>query len=249
VTRFDTIAIVDWSAGKRSPKRPSKDSIWIGVSYGDRGDTQFYFRTRIEAEHWITQFIRSEAEAGRRLLLGFDFPFGYPKGVARAVTGSDDPIALWQWLESRIRDDDSGLNNRFDVAEELNRCFDGSGPFWGKPFEDKWPDVPYRKLGIAYDTVPERRSADLRAKAASSRRPQARQNSRCAGVAAPKGPTRRWPTRPDAPNDLPPGSRPLRRLRPEYPASARTIPPTPAAPAPAPAAEPVRDRGLPGVQP
>ncbi len=165
---FDTVVIADWSAGKRAPKRPTKDAIWIGIARGSAEEEPLYFRSRIEAEAWITHFLQTENAAGRRVLMGFDFPFGYPRGTARAVTGSNDVFALWTWLESRIRDDDAGENNRFDVAEEMNRCFEGLGPFWGKPSRDMWPDVPYRKAGIAFERIAERRSADVRANAASS---------------------------------------------------------------------------------
>lgn len=165
---FDTVVIVDWSAGKRAPKRPTKDAIWIGIARGSAEEEPLYFRSRIEAEAWITHFLQTENAAGRRVLMGFDFPFGYPRGTARAVTGSNDVFALWTWLESRIRDDDAGENNRFDVAEEMNRCFEGLGPFWGKPSRDMWPDVPYRKAGIAFERIAEHRSADVRANAASS---------------------------------------------------------------------------------
>jgi molybdopterin molybdotransferase len=168
VSGFDTVVIVDWSAGKRAPKRPTKDAIWIGIARGSAEEEPLYFRSRIEAEAWITHFLQTENAAGRRVLMGFDFPFGYPRGTARAVTGSNDVFALWTWLESRIRDDDAGENNRFDVAEEMNRCFEGLGPFWGKPSRDMWPDVPYRKAGIAFERIAERRSADVRANAASS---------------------------------------------------------------------------------
>jgi len=168
LTGFDTIAIVDWSAGKRAPARPSKDAIWIGVVQQGQELEPVYIRSRIDAEAWLTAFIDAEAEAGRRALIGFDFPFGYPRRFVRHVTGSDDPLVFWDWLEARITDSEAGENNRFDVASEINRLFDGLGPFWGKPAEDHWPDVPYRKAGIAYDICAERRACDVAAKAASS---------------------------------------------------------------------------------
>ena len=168
MTGFDTIAIVDWSAGKRAPARPSKDAIWIGVVRQGVEHEPVYCRSRIEAETWLSSFVEAEAAAGRRALIGFDFPFGYPRGFVRHVTGSDDPLAFWDWLETRITDSEAGENNRFDVASEINRLFDGPGPFWGKPTEDAWPDVPYRKAGIAYDICAERRACDLAAKASSS---------------------------------------------------------------------------------
>ena len=39
---------------------------------------------------------------------------------------------------------------------------------WGKPDKDRWPGVPYRKTGISFDAVAEKRACDLAAKAASS---------------------------------------------------------------------------------
>ncbi|MEM6760416.1 MAG: gephyrin-like molybdotransferase Glp [Pseudomonadota bacterium] len=168
MTGFDTCVVIDWSAGKRSPARPSKDAIWACVARGGTAEAPVYHRNRLDAEAWIAELIRTEQAAGRRALIGFDFPFGYPRGLARRVTGRDDPFALWDWLAARITDDATGANNRFDVAEELNSHFDGPGPFWGKTAKDRWPGVPYRKKGIAYDTVSERRACDVVAKAASS---------------------------------------------------------------------------------
>lgn len=168
MTGFDTFLAIDWSAAKRKPRRPSKDAIWLGVARGGTAERQIYCRSRQEAEAWISSFLNEEQAAGRRILAAFDFPFGYPRGFARRITGSDDPFALWQWLDERISDSEDGTNNRFEVASEMNRLFAGSGPFWGKPDEARWPEIPYRKVGIVYKEVAERRSADLAAKAASS---------------------------------------------------------------------------------
>jgi len=168
VTGFDTFVMVDWSAGKRASKRPSKDAIWIGVTRHGRSDAPRYIRDRHEAEAVLATLFDTERGAGRRVLVGFDFPFGYPKGVARAITGADDPFALWDWLSARIEDGPDGANNRYVVAEQMNACFEGEGPFWGKPREDAFPGVPYRKAGIVFDQVAERRAADLAAGASSS---------------------------------------------------------------------------------
>ncbi|WP_420005137.1 gephyrin-like molybdotransferase Glp [Arenibacterium sp. LLYu02] len=168
MSAFDTVVVVDWSAGKRQPEGPRKDAIWTGVARAGRDVAQDYHRGRREVEAWLDDFLAAENAAGRRVLAAFDFPFGYPSGFARRVTGTDDPLALWSWLNDRIIDSETGENNRFDLAEEINRLFPGEGPFWGKPSVDRWPDLPYRKAGIAYDVVPERRQADLAAKASSS---------------------------------------------------------------------------------
>ncbi|MFD0859097.1 molybdopterin-binding protein [Roseovarius aquimarinus] len=166
---FDSVLVVDWSAAStRAPARPSKDAIWLGFVQGGAPQEPVYCRTRIEAEARIAAIIEAERRAGRRLLAGFDFPFGYPRGVARRATGRDDALVLWDWLAGRIKDSETGANNRFDVAEAMNALFEGPGPFWGKTHRDRWPGIPYRKDGIAFDGIPEMRACDLAARAASS---------------------------------------------------------------------------------
>ncbi|MEQ6248886.1 gephyrin-like molybdotransferase Glp [Sulfitobacter sp. HNIBRBA3233] len=165
---FDSFLVVDWSAAKRAPARPSKDAIWIGLTRQGVNLDPVYCRTRAEAEAWITELVATERGAGRRLLATFDFPFAYPRGFARRVTGSDDPFALWDWFAARITDAPDGSNNRFDVAEGLNALFDGPGPFWGKSHRDRWPGIPYRKAGVVYDTVPEKRHCDTASMTSSS---------------------------------------------------------------------------------
>lgn len=165
---FDTVLVADWSAGKRAPKRPSKDAIWLGLTRQGVSLDPVYCRTRIEAEAWITDLIATERHAGRRLLVTFDFPFGYPAGFARTVTGSDDPFELWAWFAGQIKDTEDGSNNRFEIAERLNALFDGPGPFWGKSHRERWAGLPYRKEGIRFEAIAEKRACDAVAKAASS---------------------------------------------------------------------------------
>lgn len=168
MTPFDTVLVADWSAARRAPAKPSKDAIWLGITRHGVSLDPVYCRSRLEAEAWITDLIREETGAGRRLLATFDFPFGYPAGFARHVTGSDDPFALWDWFADHITDAPDGSNNRFEVAEKLNALFDGPGPFWGKLHKDQWPGVPYRKEGIRFDRIAEKRACDNVARAASS---------------------------------------------------------------------------------
>ena len=169
MTGFDSFLVVDWSAaGKRAPKTPSKDAIWIGLVRGGVPQEPVYCRTRIEAEAHLGAIFEEEKAAGRRLLATFDFPFGYPRGFARRITGSDDPLRLWDWLAARIRDCETGENNRFDVAQQMNAVFEGPGPLWGKPHADRWPGIPYDKKGIIYAEVPEKRTCDQAAATSSS---------------------------------------------------------------------------------
>lgn len=67
-------------------------------------------------------------------LVGFDFPFGYPHGSG---LGGGRPLAAR--LARLVTDDADGGNNRFAVAERLNRDFAAPGPFWGGPSAPRKP--------------------------------------------------------------------------------------------------------------
>ena len=142
--RFDTIVMVDWSARSApSPAKPTMDAIFIGMARdGDLATS--YQRTRHAAMRFLTDFLDRELRVGRRVLAGFDFPFGYPAGFARTLTGTDDSLAVWAALAARIEDDARNRNNRFDVAEALNGLFPGVGPFWGCPAGRATVNLPAR---------------------------------------------------------------------------------------------------------
>ncbi|MGB5557134.1 MAG: gephyrin-like molybdotransferase Glp [Paracoccaceae bacterium] len=160
MTRFDTILIVDWSArSSPSPKRPAADAIWLG-SVGPAGTGETYHRTRTEAMADIEARIVAERAAGRRMLIGFDFPFGYPAGFAEAVTGRADAMAVWEWLAGAVKDALDNTNNRFDVASHLNALFPGIGPFWGRPANVAANGVPEKGTQRADHGLPERRAVE-----------------------------------------------------------------------------------------
>jgi molybdopterin-guanine dinucleotide biosynthesis adapter protein len=148
---FDRVIIVDWSGrAARSPSRDTKDAIWVGLCEAGR-EEQSYFRSRADAEIWLAARL---AEGGRQLV-GFDFPMGYPAGLARRLTGTDSARALHGWLADRITDAPDNANNRFDVAEAINIQLGGPGPFWGNPIARPRAHLPslktvdYMALGLA----------------------------------------------------------------------------------------------------
>jgi hypothetical protein len=148
---FDRVVIVDWSAASApSPARPSKDAIWIGVADAAGVSTQ-YHRTRHSAEAALSGLIAG----GQRVLVGCDFPFGYPCGFAQRLTGQARPDAVWHWLARHITDDATNANNRFAVAAEINAGMGGAGPFWGCPANvmlnglHARKNVDYAALGLA----------------------------------------------------------------------------------------------------
>lgn len=156
--RIDTVAIVDWSASNGPARAPGENTIWIGTAT-TAGTTAQHFPTRAAAEGHLSQLIATEQAAGRRLLIGCDFAFGYPAGFARRLTGKADPRAVWAWLADHITDANNE-NNRFATADRINAQL-GHGPFWGRPGTQPLAHLPERKtadhsaLGI-----PEHRAAE-----------------------------------------------------------------------------------------
>lgn len=142
--QFDRILIADWSAAsKLSPARPTKDAIWLGQIDASGAQSQ-YHRSRASAESAIAQAIGKAQHDQIRLLIGFDFPMGYPAGFAARLTGQASARAVWAWLNHTIQDGPQNQNNRFQVAAQINKLF-GQGPFWGRPDSLKLPDLPAKK--------------------------------------------------------------------------------------------------------
>ena len=168
---FDTHVVVDWSArSKPSPARPVQDAIWWAVARDGVVQCPEYVRTRHEAVVRLEALLVSERAAGRRVLVGFDFPFGYPAGVAQHLTGDASAFALWDWMTERIDDRHDNGNNRFAVATEINQRYPGIGPCWGRPSEWPYPDIPTRaKARTCQDAHPsERRLSDQHATGAKT---------------------------------------------------------------------------------
>jgi molybdopterin molybdotransferase len=157
--KFDTFLMVDWSAGVDAGPKPKKDAIWVCVARHGRPEDPIYMRNRQQAEAWIIAFLHDERAAGRRVCAGFDFAFGYPIGFAEALTGSDDPFAVWDWITDRIEDTPEA-NNRFDVAGQINALFPGIGPFWGNGLKRDIPGLPKKGSARTFKGLPERRAAE-----------------------------------------------------------------------------------------
>ena len=135
-TLFDTHIVVDWSARSvPSPARPVGDAIWwCAARDGAVGEPE-YARTRHDAVRRLGAILARECAAGRRVLAGFDFPFGYPAGFAGHLTGRASGPAVWDWLADRIRDGEDNANNRYAIAGSINRVFRG----WARSGEGPGP--------------------------------------------------------------------------------------------------------------
>jgi precorrin-8X/cobalt-precorrin-8 methylmutase len=129
---FDTFVMVDWSAA--TVPRTGRDSIWICWHAPD-GERLANPATRHAAKALLGEWLAAATAHGERVLLGFDFPFGYPKGFAGRLGLSGPPWrAIWDEIARLIKDDDTNANNRFDVAAAFNeRISGGQFPFWGCP--------------------------------------------------------------------------------------------------------------------
>ncbi|MEW9919710.1 molybdopterin-binding protein [Marimonas sp. MJW-29] len=162
---FDTIVMVDWAGGNDRGPTPKKDAIWAAVNHDGVAEEPAYLRNRQVAEEWLSNLLEQETARKRRVMVGFDFPFGYPAGFAHALTGSNNPIDLWHWFEERI-EDAPDRNNRFELAGQINRALShGHGPFWFCPPGQEIEGLPATKNGYR-NPFPERRQSEARAKGA-----------------------------------------------------------------------------------
>lgn len=173
---FDRYIAVDWSANN-GPKR-GPDSIWIG-EWGPSGPVPSRnLPTRAAAMADLEQTLLSARARGERILLGFDFAFGFPSGTARTLSqpapppasptlplagrageGGDAPQpwqSLWSLLSTLVEDTDQNLSNRFEVAEHLNRL---GARFWGHPHGRTYTHLTPKKP-LAAHGLPERRAVE-----------------------------------------------------------------------------------------
>ncbi len=137
---FQAYVMVDWSSASTS--KTGKDSIWIGVTKRDirfRPTFEaFNPPTRHAAEAKLGEILADLRRRNERVLIGFDFPLGYPVGVPQALKLKDPTWAgMWAFLASNVVDKPNNTNNRFQVAAKMNRLMTNEArPFWGAPASD-----------------------------------------------------------------------------------------------------------------
>ena len=141
---FDRYIMVDWAGGSAKSSTPQADAIWTASIDGTRASEPQYFRSRQMVEPWLVEQIDAALRDNARLCIGFDFPFAYPYGFGKALTGRSDPFALWSWLDACVEDSEKH-NNRFDLAGKINATFDAPGPFWGNGLKRDIKDLPRKK--------------------------------------------------------------------------------------------------------
>jgi len=140
---FDAYVMVDWSAA--GTPRQGADSIWYAVVRRQRGGSHLDRLenppTRAQATEDLTGVLAHMLHGGQRILVGFDFPFGFPAGTAERLGFKGLPWRnMWQTLSDALDDGARNRNNRFDVAETLNERISGEAfPFWGNVREETRP--------------------------------------------------------------------------------------------------------------
>ncbi len=169
---FNAYMIVHWNAAAKATK--GADSIWIGVM---KRDVRFRLTfeshnpsTRAEAEALLTTLLEERAKRRERVLLGFDFPLGLPRGLAAGLKLSGDHPwrAVWDQLAKMVKDKTDNTNNRFGVGSEINRRLTGGPfPFWGCPPRDTLTTLqPRRGRDHGPGDIPEFRHVEAAIKSA-----------------------------------------------------------------------------------
>ncbi|HTS93302.1 MAG TPA: precorrin-8X methylmutase [Stellaceae bacterium] len=134
---FDHYVMVDWSAA--NVPRLGSDSIWVAALRRHRGKIETVLHenlaTRADANAVLRGLLIAGVARGERMLLGFDFPFAYPAGLAARLGLAGEPWrAIWDEIAGLLEDGPENRNNRFAVGAELNRRLTGAAyPFWGCP--------------------------------------------------------------------------------------------------------------------
>jgi hypothetical protein len=137
---FNAYVMVDWSAATKPATGP--DSIWIGVM---KRNVRFQMAfdahnppTRAEADKLLQSILDDLKRKSERVLVGFDFPLGFPRGTAAALKLPDPAWrGMLDFLAREVKDKPTNDNNRFQVAAKMNRLMTGEAfPFWGAPARD-----------------------------------------------------------------------------------------------------------------
>ena len=172
---FSAYVMVAWSASA-APKT-GKDSIWIGVL---KKDVRFRLgfeahnpATRAEAIKVLGTVLAELKRKGERVLVGFDFPLGLPRGAAKALKlKTPDWSGLWAFLAKELVDKPTNVNNRFATANKINRLMtDRALPYWGCPAKDAQTWLSVTKPAGWPGETPAHRHADQACAGAGAKSP------------------------------------------------------------------------------
>jgi hypothetical protein len=161
-TLFDAYIMVDWSA--RNEPGSGADSVWYCLLEPEANRRVIMNpRTRQQAVDEIREWLIDFIHRGRRTLLGFDFPYGFPQGTGARLGFSGGPAwrVMWDELSLLVEDRADNGNNRFAVAAELNGGMTtGPAPFWMCPPKHAGPFLQAKKPRPWPNEIPELRRTD-----------------------------------------------------------------------------------------
>jgi hypothetical protein len=161
-TLFDAYLMVDWSAGSKPKTGP--DSVWYCLLEPAEGRLfTTNPSTRQEACEEIRGHLVDLVSRGRRVLIGFDFPYGFPRGTGARLGFSGGPAwrVMWDELSLLVEDGADNQSNRFGVAADMNGGMTtGPAPFWGCPPSQSGPFLHPKKPQPWPKDIPEFRWAD-----------------------------------------------------------------------------------------
>ena len=165
---FDHYIAVDWSANAK-PKGGA-NSIWISQSsHSYAGTRTSNPRTRSSAIRELEKSMSEAIQRNEKVIIGFDFPFGYPTGSARLLAGTGGWLSLWEMFGNAVVDDDKNRSNRFSVASALNERFAETGcPYWGCPESVANKFLSQKQTARAGGEFGDRRRVEIAAPGASS---------------------------------------------------------------------------------
>lgn len=165
---FDAYMVVDWSAAAKPTT--GANSIWIGLRARD-ARLKFQFtsvnpKTRLEARTLINELLEKLIARGDKVLVGFDFAFGYPRGTAAAagLVSAGQPAwrSMHEHLAAKVKEKSDNSNARFAIAAGLNYAISkGPHPFWGTTKRDRVSTLAMKKGDFSVTgSLPEHRLSE-----------------------------------------------------------------------------------------
>lgn len=174
---FDSYVMVDWSAASKPAS--GADSIWIGALTPD-SRLKLAFKaanppTRAKALLELEDLLGRCLKRGDRVLVGVDFPLGFPAGTSEALKLKGEPWrGIRDFLLKEMKDKPDNSNNRFALAARMNRLISGGPfPFWGCSKKDELTTLSVKKSREhGAGDIPEFRIVENAALDAKKARPQ-----------------------------------------------------------------------------
>jgi precorrin-6Y C5,15-methyltransferase (decarboxylating) len=168
---FDRYLMVDWSAANGLAR--GKDSVWACLTQRGGDGIKILWNENFATRHDLMQRLKAviaeAAAAGEKLLVGFDFSFGYPMGTGQKLSGQSHWRATWRKIAAVIEDGADNSSNRFEAAARLNVEHFAEAPmFWGHPQGRDYVGLSATKPAPLAASLPELRMAERRAKGAQS---------------------------------------------------------------------------------